>query len=233
MYDLDYFIIPTLIGGFVFYLFTKPLFRKERISVRLLSDDASLPCKKTDGAAGYDISASNNGYVYKNSKTVIGTGVVIEIPKGYYGRIAPRSGLAMRHNLDVLAGVIDSDYRGEIKIMLFNHSDKDFEYSTGDRIAQLIIEKIGDFDLHENYVVNYTLRGERAFGSTGVSNYNVINYYNANTAYPKETYEEEEDDLEEELSETSSEEDICETEDEQSSEEEEKVEAKGFISIFS
>lgn len=90
------------------------------------------------------------------------------IPEGNYGRIAPRSGLAAKNMIDVGAGVIDSDYRGEVKVLLFNLSDVDFEVSKNDRIAQLIIEKYTPTQLVEVEELDSTVRGVGGFGSTGV-----------------------------------------------------------------
>lgn len=92
-------------------------------------------------AAGYDLHAIDAGVVPKRGKALVGTGLAFGIPEGNYGRIAPRSGLAAKNSIDVGAGVIDSDYRGEVKVLLFNFSDEDFAFNQGDRIAQLIIEK--------------------------------------------------------------------------------------------
>lgn len=92
----------------------------------------------------------------------------MEIPEGYYGRIAPRSGLAHNHGIDVLAGVVDSSYRGEIRIVLYN-TDKEepFQVRSGDRIAQIIFEKHYDFEFIEVDDLSKTNRGEGGFGSTG------------------------------------------------------------------
>ena len=96
------------------------------------------------------------------------TGVFMEIPEGYYGRIAPRSGLAHNHGIDVLAGVVDSSYRGEIRVVLFN-TDKEepFQIQAGDRIAQIIIEKHYNFEFVEVEDLSETARGADGFGSTG------------------------------------------------------------------
>ena len=101
-------------------------------------------------------------------KVLVGTGLAFAIPTGNYGRIAPRSGLAVKNSLHVGAGVVDSDYRGEVKVLLFNHSDIDFEVTEGDRIAQMIIEKYTMTDLCEVEELSETARGEGGFGSTGV-----------------------------------------------------------------
>lgn len=96
------------------------------------------------------------------------TGLAFAIPVGNYGRIAPRSGLAAKHSIDVGAGVIDADYRGEVKVLLFNHSDIDFAINEGDRIAQMIIEKYTLTDLVEVQELDDTVRGAGGFGSTGI-----------------------------------------------------------------
>ena len=86
-------------------------------------------------AAGYDLHASETTIVPSKGKLLIKTGVAMAIPEGNYGRIAPRSGLACKNFIDVGAGVIDSDYRGEVRVLLFNFDDKDFAITEGDRIA--------------------------------------------------------------------------------------------------
>ena len=89
------------------------------------------------------------------------------VPEGNYARIAPRSGLACKNFIDVGAGVVDSDYRGEVKVLLFNHGSDDFKISIGDRIAQCIIEKYTMTTILEVEDLNTTERGEAGFGSTG------------------------------------------------------------------
>ena len=103
-------------------------------------------------------------------KALISTGLSMSIPAGNYGRIAPRSGLAAKHMIDVGAGVIDADYRGEVKVLLFNLSDVDFTVKAEDRIAQIIIEKYTPCELVEVDELPDTVRGAGGFGSTGVSN---------------------------------------------------------------
>ena len=91
------------------------------------------------------------------------------IPVGNYGRVAPRSGLSVKNFIHVGAGVVDSDYRGELKVLLYNFSDVDFIVNAGDRIAQLIIEKYTPTDVEEVVELELTIRGEGGFGSTGVA----------------------------------------------------------------
>ena len=97
------------------------------------------------------------------------TDLSIAIPKDTYARIAPRSGLAWKHFIDVGAGVVDYDYRGNVGVILFNHSDVDFEIKHGDRVAQLILERITTPEVLEVEDLDDTARGAGGFGSTGVS----------------------------------------------------------------
>ncbi|XP_030752402.1 deoxyuridine 5'-triphosphate nucleotidohydrolase-like [Sitophilus oryzae] len=126
------------------------------------------PTKGSLRAAGYDLKSLLNTIVPAKGKATIPTGIKLELPKNCYGRIAPRSGLAVNHFIDVGAGVIDEDYRGEIKVVLFNHSDEDFHVQIGDRVAQIICERIFCPLLQEEEKsISNTERGEDGFGSTG------------------------------------------------------------------
>ena len=98
-----------------------------------------LPVRGSAGAVGYDFCAANNCIIPSRGKGTVETGLAVSLPPGTYTRIAPRSGLAIRNFIDVGAGVVDSDYRGKIKVILFNHSAEDFAIQAGDRIAQLIL----------------------------------------------------------------------------------------------
>ncbi|KAK4796646.1 hypothetical protein SAY86_028972 [Trapa natans] len=140
-----------------------PYFRVVR-----LSEKAILPSRGSPLSAGYDLSSACEGKVPARGKALINTDLSIAVPPGTYARIAPRSGLAWKHSIDVGAGVIDADYRGPVGVILFNHSDVDFEVKAGDRIAQLIIEKIVTPDVVEVGSLDSTERGEGGFGSTGV-----------------------------------------------------------------
>ncbi|KAJ9166103.1 hypothetical protein P3X46_020895 [Hevea brasiliensis] len=136
--------------------------------VKKLSEKAILPSRASPLSAGYDLSSATETKVPARGKALIPTDLSIVIPEGTYARIAPRSGLAWKHSIDVGAGVIDADYRGPVGVILFNHSDVDFEVKVGDRIAQLIIEKIMTPDVVEVEDLDATLRGEGGFGSTGI-----------------------------------------------------------------
>ena len=113
-----------------------------KMIVILNSADAKTPKKATSGSAGYDLYASAEVIVPAKGRALVATDIIIYVPVGTYGRIAPRSGLAVKNGIDVGAGVIDSDYRGVVGVLLFNFSDVDYGVAKGDRIAQLIIEKI-------------------------------------------------------------------------------------------
>ncbi|XP_060522338.1 deoxyuridine 5'-triphosphate nucleotidohydrolase-like [Cylas formicarius] len=129
--------------------------------------EAYPPSKGSIKAAGYDLKSALDCVVPARDKALVDTGLKIELPEGCYGRIAPRSGLAVKNFIAVGAGVVDEDYRGVLKVVLFNHSDSDFDIKSGDRIAQLICEKIYYPDLEEVQELGDTVRGEGGFGSTG------------------------------------------------------------------
>lgn len=136
----------------------------KQIKFKKLTEEAIKPTRGSEHAAGLDLYASTEAAVLTDCVTSVSTGVAVEIPPGYYGRVAPRSGLAM-YGIHVLGGVIDSDYRGEIKVMLTGHTE--YHIAKGDRIAQLIIEKI---ELPEAVWVeelDETARNAAGFGSTG------------------------------------------------------------------
>jgi dUTP pyrophosphatase len=135
--------------------------------VKRLNEHATLPARGSPLAAGYDLSSSEDVSIPKGTRGLVGTGIAFTVPHETYGRIAPRSGLAVKKGIQVGAGVIDRDYTGEVKVVLFNHGDEDFVIKKGDRIAQLIIEKI---EMPEVKLVDELLvteRGEGGFGSTG------------------------------------------------------------------
>lgn len=140
-----------------------------KIKIKLLSEWAKTPTRGTEESAGYDLYAAQNGEIDPLKRSLIKTNISIAIPKGYYGRIAPRSGLAYKNGIDVMAGVIDSDYRGDVGVILYNTGADIFNVKQGDRIAQLIIEKchVADWDLAED--LSDTDRGEGGYGHTGKS----------------------------------------------------------------
>lgn len=118
--------------------------------------------------AGADLVAAEDKSIPPLSRATVSTGVSLEIPDGYYGRVAPRSGLAHKNGIDVLAGVVDSSYRGEVRVILFNTDrEETFHVRAGDRIAQLIVERHYNFEFVEAESLTQTDRGEMGFGSTG------------------------------------------------------------------
>lgn len=140
------------------------------LNVTKLFPSATLPVRATAGAAGYDIFSIDSYVVLPGRRVVVSTGIAVQLPPGTYGRIAPRSGLAVKHGLDTLAGVIDPDYTGEIKVVLQNlDCTQPFVIRPGYRIAQLILEKFEVVDVVEvpGESAPSTVRGAHGFGSTG------------------------------------------------------------------
>jgi dUTP pyrophosphatase len=133
-----------------------------------------MPWKENDLEAGYDFSACLTDVEGMSvtipawGRKIISTGLAVAVPHGYYGRIAPRSGLAAKHGLDVGAGVVDETYRGLISIILFNLSDQPFTVHHGDRIAQMVIEKVGQTRMVLVDELPASSRGDRGFGSSGL-----------------------------------------------------------------
>lgn len=139
------------------------------LNVTRIHPNAHLPVRGTSGAAGYDLFSTDNYVVLPGRRVVVSTGVTVQLPPGTYGRVAPRSGLAVKHGLDVLAGVIDPDYTGEIKVVLHNlDASQPFVIRPGYRIAQLILERFETVDVVETVSENTTERGNAGFGSTGI-----------------------------------------------------------------
>jgi dUTP diphosphatase len=138
-----------------------------RIKVKKLSVGARLPSHVTDWAAGADLCCAEDFTIQPGERRLVPSGIAIEIPAGYYGRVAPRSGLAVRHGIDTLAGIIDSDYRGELKVALINLGDQAVSFAAGERIAQLIIERAARCDYIWSEALSETERAGGGFGSTG------------------------------------------------------------------
>lgn len=128
--------------------------------------NGKMPQRATEGSAGFDLYAAENYVITPQSRGFVSLDLCIAIPEGFYGRIASRSGLAKK-GIDVGAGTIDSDYRGDVKVLLCNNSRDTFHVMKGDRIAQLIIEKCYYLNFVETDDLNKTQRGEGGFGSTG------------------------------------------------------------------
>lgn len=137
-----------------------------KLKFRKLNEKAILPTRGSKDACGLDIYSIEDFLLKSGERRAVKTGLAVEIPYGYYGRIAPRSGLALNIGIDVMAGVIDSDYRGELNCLIINLGDHDHKINYADRIAQLIIEKIAILDPIWDEL-NETQRNEAGFGSTG------------------------------------------------------------------
>ena len=142
-----------------------------KVLVKKLDPNVKLPSYKTEGSSGMDLMANINETIIIPPKTskLIPTGLSVAIPDDCEIQIRPRSGLAAKSNISVLntPGTIDSDYRGELKIILYNHGDNDFEVNNNDRIAQMILVPILKINLEETEDLPDTVRGSSGFGSTG------------------------------------------------------------------
>ena len=135
-----------------------------------ITENATTPKKGTKYSAGYDLHSAYDYSLLAKSRKLVLTDLKMQMPRKCYGRIAPRSGLALKHGIDVLAGVIDQDYRGNIGVVLINFGNETFNIKKGDRVAQLIFEKIYYPKLIEvNCIGDDTPRGSGAFGSTGTN----------------------------------------------------------------
>ena len=139
-----------------------------KVKVRRLSD-VPLPCRQTPGAAGFDLCAAEDKTIPAHGFGTVGTGLAIELPDKTEAQVRPRSGLAARHGIGILngPGTIDSDYRGEVKVVLFNASDNDYRVHRGDRIAQLVFSVLAEVELTEADALSQTHRGPGGFGHTG------------------------------------------------------------------
>ena len=128
-----------------------------------------LPAYATDGAAGMDVVAAEDVVLRPGARHAVATGFALAIPAGYEVQVRPRSGLALKHGITVpnTPGTIDSDYRGELKIILINHSQVDFAIERGDRVAQLVLAPVTRAAWKEVGELDATARGEGGFGSTG------------------------------------------------------------------
>lgn len=133
-----------------------------------LTEHALEPQRGSERAAGFDLRSAYDIVVPARGKAIVKTDLQVQVPEGSYGRVAPRSGLAVKNFIDVGAGVVDEDYRGNLGVVLFNHSDTDFEVKHGDRIAQFICERIFYPELEQVDKLDETVRGAAGFGSTGV-----------------------------------------------------------------
>jgi dUTP pyrophosphatase len=132
-----------------------------------LADGATAPKRMTDGAAGYDLFAMNDETIRANETKIIKTGVYVELPDGWEMQIRPRSGLSVKFDVLQVLGTIDSDYRGEIGVIIKNVGSEPFTVSAQDRIAQAVFNRVELPQLVTVYELSNTKRGSGGFGSTG------------------------------------------------------------------
>lgn len=161
------------IGGEILHIDPLPV----KVKVKKLPHGLDLPELKrgTAGAAAVDLYAAVDETLWLGAQSQaippVPTGIAVEIPEGYVGKVVPRSGLAAKNGISIVnsPGIIDCDYRGEIKITLINHSSHKFPINRGDRIAQMLIEKVEPVQFEYADELSETARGEGGFGSTGVA----------------------------------------------------------------
>ena len=142
------------------------------IPIQLLTEDAQIPTRAYKGDAGYDLYATSTYTLHPFERCLIATGIALEIPEGYGGFILPRSGLAIKNGLSLVntPGLLDSNYRGEIKVIAINlDPHTDIIIQQGDRVAQLVVMNVADIEFVTTDDLLQSLRGEGGFGSIGVS----------------------------------------------------------------
>jgi len=143
--------------------------KKLGVKVKILNQDAKLPQYQTEEAAGFDLHSVDEKTIKAGERDVVKTGLAVALPKGYELQVRPRSGLALKNGITVLntPGTVDSDYRGELMVILLNTSNEDFVIKKGDRIAQAVIKEILQADFSVVEELDSTERGSGGVGSTG------------------------------------------------------------------
>ena len=139
-----------------------------KLKIKKLHPDAKIPSYAHAGDAGMDLCSVEEKTLMPGDKTIVKTGIVIELPEDYFGNIRDRSGLAAKYGIHTLAGVVDCHYRGEIGVVMINLGKEEFKINVGDRIAQMLIQKVENPEIEEVSELSETKRGEGGFGSTGV-----------------------------------------------------------------
>jgi dUTP pyrophosphatase len=141
-----------------------------KIKVKKIREDAIIPVYAHEGDAGMDLFSVEKYLLKPMERCLVSTGVKFEIPLGYEIQIRPRSGLALKKGISMpnSPGTIDSGYRGEIEVIIINHGNEDFEINPGDRIAQIILNKVENIEIEEADELEGSSRGEGGFGSTGL-----------------------------------------------------------------
>ncbi len=141
-----------------------------KIKIKKINEDAKMPRYAHEGDAGMDIYSSENTEIKKGEVKLVGTGLTMEIPQGYEAQVRPKSGLAAKHGITLLntPGTIDSGYRGELKVIMVNHSQKPYVVEKGSKIAQIVFAAVEKANVEEVKELNESVRGEGGFGSTGL-----------------------------------------------------------------
>jgi dUTP pyrophosphatase len=144
----------------------------EKLHIKRLCKEAKCPTRGLDKAAGWDLYNTQEKEIPSGGHSLITTGISITIPQGTYTQIVPRSGLVVKNMIAIGVGVIDADYRGEVKVLLFNHGKQPFLIKDGDQIAQMILEKYKKTEIEETEDLKETTRGTKGFGSSGIRSLN-------------------------------------------------------------
>lgn len=137
------------------------------VRVKLLHPDARLPAYAKDGDAGMDLYSLEDTYCTEHALTRIRTGIAVEIPRGFVGLCWDKSGLASFHSIKVMAGVIDSGYRGEMTVSIYNHANTPYVFKRGDKVMQMLIQPVVRVRILQAEELTQTARGSGGFGSTG------------------------------------------------------------------
>jgi len=137
------------------------------VNVKLLDDKAQTPTRANENDAGWDLYSSISTVIFGKQRKTVNTGIAIEMPEHFAGLVWPRSGLSVKHGIDVLAGVIDSGYRGEIMVCLYNTGDQPVHINRGDRIAQIIFQEVPRVTMNVQETLGSSQRGDNGFGSSG------------------------------------------------------------------
>lgn len=136
------------------------------ISVKLLNTNSKIPTRANEHDAGWDLYSTIDIVIPTKQRKTVNTGIALQMPEHMAGLIWPRSGLSVKQGIDVLAGVVDSGYRGEIMVCLYNTSDEDVIIHTGDRIAQIIFQEVPRVTMEVHETLGSSQRGENGFGSS-------------------------------------------------------------------
>ena len=142
---------------------------QKKLKVKKHSATATLPERKSTLAAGYDLCSDEEVTIPPGQRKTLETNISVEVPPGHYGRIAPRSGLAVKQGINVMAGVIDADYRGEIGVILANLGQETFVVERGMRIAQMVVAPVSQVSWNAVEALDDSERGAGGFGSTGTT----------------------------------------------------------------